>query len=71
MSATSSVKYGIYEGSPYRFNGDEAWVYHEGKWHPDHPAGVNTYGHLMTPEAFADAFGELPALPADAFSSTG
>jgi hypothetical protein len=63
------VLYGAYDGDAYRFNDGEAWVYAENKWHMVNNAEIMNHGHELTPEAFADAFGELPDLPSTAFQS--
>ena len=62
-----AVIYGmqVKEGLSY----GEAWVYAENKWHMVNNAEIMNHGHELTPEAFADAFGELPDLPSTAFQS--
>lgn len=65
----TDIEYGHWEGLAARYRRDEAWLLSTktGKWVPVEPAELAHNGTLLTEEEFRKRFGQVPALPAEAF----
>jgi hypothetical protein len=65
--------YGVFESCPAIFNTDEAWVFnldHRKTWQDvSATESLMTSAYLMTKKEFDKRFGELPALPKEAFQT--